>query len=113
MESPLRRPDDVSSLVEEILELTDQVQSAIGAGDWPRANELEIERRRQLDHIAAAQLGARELAPALAAIEGRTQRLIGLVQHHRRRVLREAAGARTAHEGVAAYAEATAAEASE
>ncbi len=45
------------------------------------------------------------LRPTFAALEARNHRLIGLVEHHKRRVLREAAVARTGHDGAAAYAD--------
>jgi hypothetical protein len=94
--------------VAKTIELTDEVQLAIEAGDWQRAHELEIERRALLEQLAATPLGAAGMEPELAALEERTARLIGLVQHHRRRVLREAAVARSAQDGVAAYAGASA-----
>jgi len=94
----------MSPLVATVLDLTDQVQAAIDGGDWPRAQELETERRRVLEQLA---LGAdpRALEPTFAALEARNRRLIGLVEHHKRRILREAAVARTSHDGAAAYAE--------
>jgi hypothetical protein len=95
----------MSPLVAAVLELTDQVHAAIDAGDWPRASELETERRRLLEHLAATAGAARNLAPTLVELEARNRRLIGLVEHHKRRVLREAAVARTANEGAAVYAD--------
>ena len=95
----------MSPLVGTVIELTDQVQAAIDAGDWPRAQELETERRRLLEQLAAASGAADDLAPAFIELEARNHRLIGLVEHHKRRVLREAAVARTANEGAAAYAD--------
>jgi hypothetical protein len=94
----------MSPLVATVLDLTDQVQAAIDGGDWPRAQELETERRRLLEQLAAAP-DAGDLKPTFTALEARNHRLIGLVEHHRRRVLREAAIARTGHSGAAAYAD--------
>ena len=94
----------MSPLVATVLELTDQVQAAIDGGDWPRAQELETERRRLLEELATRADPA-ELAPTFTALEARNHRLIGLVEHHKRRILREAAVARTAHDGAAAYAD--------
>ena len=94
----------MTALVAIVLDLTDQVQAAIDDGDWPRAQELETERRRVLEQLASGpDPGA--LEPTFAALEARNQRLIGLVEHHKRRILREAAVARTSHDGAAAYAE--------
>jgi hypothetical protein len=92
----------MSPLVATVLDLTDRVQAAIDDGDWPRAQELETERRRLLEQLAAAPDGG-DLKPTFVALEARNRRLIGLVEHHKRRVLREAAVARTGHDGVAAY----------
>jgi hypothetical protein len=95
----------MSPLVATVLELTDQVQAAIDAGDWPRAQELETERRRLLEQLASAPGATGGLAPTFIELEARNHRLIGLVEHHKRRVLREAAVARTGHDGAAAYAD--------
>jgi hypothetical protein len=92
----------MSPLVATVTDLTDQVQAAIDDGDWPRAQQLETERRRLLEQLAATP-DAGDLRPAFAALEARNHRLIGLVEHHKRRVLREAAVARTGHDGAAAY----------
>jgi hypothetical protein len=93
----------MSPLVATVLDLTDQVQAAIEAGDWLRARELETERRGLLERLAVARdLG--DLRPTFEALEARNRRMIGLVEHHKRRVLREAAVARTGHDGAAAYA---------
>jgi hypothetical protein len=92
----------MSPLVATVSELTDQVQAAIECGDWPRAQELETERRRLLEQLATLP-DVGDLRSTFAALEERNHRLVGLVQHHKRRVLREAAVARTAHEGAAAY----------
>jgi hypothetical protein len=92
----------MSPLVATVLDLTDRVQTAIDDGDWPRAQELEGERRCLLEQLAAAP-DAGELKPTFAALEQRNHRLVGLVQHHKRRILREAAVVRTAHDGAAAY----------
>jgi hypothetical protein len=95
----------MTALVAAALELTDRVQAAIEAGDWPRAQELETERRGILETLAAAPDEAGDRAAVLAELEARNYRLIGLVEHSKRRVLREAAVARSAHDGAAAYAD--------
>lgn len=89
--------------VAAVIELTDRVEAAIEAGDWPRAQELERERRRLLEELAVSSAPRAELARTFAALEQRNRRLTGLVEHMKRRVLREAAVARSAHAGAAAY----------
>jgi hypothetical protein len=98
----------VSPLVATVLDLTEEVEAAIGGGDWSRAQELETERRRLLEQLATAA-GADDLAATFATLEARNHRLIGLVAHHKRRILREASVARTGHDGAAAYADVRAA----
>ncbi len=94
----------MTALVATVLDLTDQVQTAIEAGDWPRAQELETERRRLLEQLALMP-DVGDLSATFATLEARNRRMIGLVEHLKRRVLREAAVARTAHSGAAAYAD--------
>ena len=77
----------MNPLVATVLDLTDQVQAAIDDGDWPRAQELETERRRLLEQLAVAA-DAGDLTPTFTALEARNRRMIGLVEHHKRRVLR-------------------------
>jgi hypothetical protein len=89
--------------VAAVIELTDRVEAAIEAGDWSGAGELERERRRLLEQLAASSEPRIELAQTFAALEQRNHRLLGLVEHMKRRVLREAAVTRSAHAGVAAY----------
>jgi hypothetical protein len=80
-----------------VIELTDRVEAAIEAGDWSGAQELERERRRLLEELAAGQAPRTELKQTFAALEQRNHRLVGLVEHMKRRVLREASVARSAH----------------
>lgn len=94
----------MSALVGTVIELTDRVEAAIESGDWLGAQELEGERRRLLEQLAFSG-AAGEVREAFTALEARNFRLIGLVEHLKRRVLREAAVARTARDGAAAYAE--------
>jgi hypothetical protein len=94
----------MNSLVATVLDLTDRVEAAIDGGDWPRAQELETERRRLLEQLATSPDIA-SWRPTFAALEARNHRLIGLVEHQRRRILREASVVRTGHDGAAAYAE--------
>jgi hypothetical protein len=94
----------MSPLVATVLELTDRVHDAIDGGNWPLAQELEVERRRLLEQLATGP-DVSSLRPTFAALEARNHRLIGLVEHQRRRILREASMVRTGHDGAAAYAE--------
>jgi hypothetical protein len=93
----------MSPLIGTALELTEQVQAAIDAGEWLRAQELEAQRLRVLRELASADDASGAVTATFRALEERNHRLIGLVQHHRRRVLREAALARSSEAGVAAY----------
>jgi len=94
----------MSGLVAEVIGLTDRVEAAIEAGDWPLAQGLETERLRLLERLAQAP-DAGDLKATFAALEARNFRLIGLVEHQKRRVLRESAVARAARDGAAAYSE--------
>jgi hypothetical protein len=95
----------MNPLVATVIALTDRVQDAIDAGDWPQAQQLEMQRRALLEELAATHDATGEVARTFAALDGRTRRMIGLVEHHKRRVLREAAVAKTGHDGAAAYAD--------
>lgn len=94
----------MTTTLDTLLELTDRVQAAIDAGDWPQANELESERRNQIERLVAEQT-AMDIRSVLDALRHRTHRLIGLVEHHRRRVLREATTVTAGHAAAARYAE--------
>jgi hypothetical protein len=91
-------------LVATVLDLTDRVEGAIERGDWVDAQQLETERRRLLEQLAAASAPG-DVAPTFATLEARNHRLLGLVEHHKRRILREATTVRAARDGAAAYAE--------
>jgi hypothetical protein len=94
----------MTSTLNVILELTDRVQNAIDSGDWQAAHDLELERRSRLEQLVASSQDHADLGTAFATLEQRNRRLIGLVAHHRRRVLREAATVKTGHSAVSAYA---------
>jgi hypothetical protein len=87
----------VTPRIQHVLELTDRVQAAIDAGDWQRANELETERRAQLEQLVVTGAGGADLTAGLDELQQRTHRLIGLTEHQRRRVLREATMVSTGH----------------
>jgi hypothetical protein len=95
----------VTPLLEDILELTDRVQAAIDAGDWQHANEIETERRAKLEQLVVAGADGPDLTAGWNELQQRTYRLIGLTEHHRRRVLREATTVKTGHAAAARYAE--------
>ena len=69
------RPEPMIPLVATVIALTDRVQAAIDAGDWPRAQELETDGA----NARAARLGAeaRRWRADVAALEPQS-RLIGL-----------------------------------
>lgn len=94
----------MTTALDTLLELTDRVQAAIDAGDWPQANELESERRAQIERLVAEQT-ALDIRSVLDALAQRTHRLVGLVEHQRRRVLREATTVTAGHAAAARYVE--------
>jgi hypothetical protein len=87
----------------EILELTDRVQSAIDAGDWLAAQEVETRRRAAIEQLVAERGTGGEMARSLAQLHERNQRMIGEVHHHRRRVLRDASLVKTGQAAASAY----------
>lgn len=96
----------MSAVLQSIVELTDRVQTAVQDGDWAHAHELDVERRTLLESLladAAAVASAAELGAVLADLERRSRHLIGEVQHHQRRILREASMVKTGHDAAAAY----------
>ena len=94
----------MKTLLEAVLDLADRVEASIDAGDWAQANELETARRAQLEKLLLAGAGALPEG-ALDAVRQRTHELIGLVEHHRRRVLREATTVKTGYAAAARYAQ--------
>ena len=94
----------MSELVAAVIGLTDRVEAAIESGEWLEAQALEAERLRLLEQLAHAA-DKSELKATFAELETRNFRLVGLVEHQKRRVLRESAVARAARDGAAAYSE--------
>ena len=92
----------MSDLVAAVISLTDRVEAAIESGDWLEAQVLEAERLGLLEQLAHAAEKS-ELTATFAELETRNFRLVGLVEHQKRRVLRESAVARAARDGAAAY----------
>jgi hypothetical protein len=90
-----------------ILDLTEQVQAAIDAGDWRRARELEVARHDAIVQLVAERPGDAGLPSALADLYARNQRMLGDVDRARRRLLHDSALVTKAQAAVAAYAGAT------
>jgi hypothetical protein len=86
-----------------ILDLTEQVQAAIDAGDWQRAGDLEAGRREAIVQLVAERSADPQLGAALADLQARNQRMLGDVDRQRRRLLRESAQLTTGQAAVAAY----------
>ena len=86
-----------------ILELTDQVQAAIDDGDWSRARELDVARREAIAQLVVERAADPALGDALADLYARNQRMLGDVDHARRRLLRDKALLKTGQAAVAAY----------
>jgi hypothetical protein len=93
----------MSAPLAAILDLTEQVQAAVDRGDWARARELEVQRRAALQRLVETGSVADELRTALTELYARNQRLIGEVEHHRRRIVRDAAMVKTRRAAAAAY----------
>ncbi len=89
----------------KVLELTDRVEAAIEAGDWQLARELEAERSEELGRLVCMNADAAERQAVMSAVQSRTHGLIGLVEHHRRRVLREATTVKTGYAAASKYVE--------
>lgn len=95
----------MTSIPNTVLELTDRVEAAIDAGDWQLAHELEGARAAELERLVQVHADTAERQAVMDALQSRTHRLIGIVEHHRRRVLREAATVKTGFTGAARYVE--------
>ena len=90
--------------LQAVLEMTDRVQAAIAAGDWQAARDLEVLRRGLLEQwLAHVGLADARVATALNDLEQRGRHMVGDVQHHRRRVLRDAQTVTTGRAAAAAY----------
>jgi hypothetical protein len=93
----------INSRLQAVLALTDRVQAAIDAGDWQLAHDVETERRAELEALVAEQAKSRELSRELTGLAHRNHRMVGVLQHRRRAILRDAETVRTGHAAVAAY----------
>jgi hypothetical protein len=89
-----------------ILELTEEIQTAIDAGEWQRASDIDVERRTRLENLIAEHGSSDDssaMRNAFAALLERNRRMIGEVDHHRRAVLRDASMIRTGQAAVSSY----------
>jgi hypothetical protein len=96
------------SQLNAILALTDEVQAAIGNGEWETATELDRRRRAALDtlllDLARDPALTASLQQALTDLQTRTYHLIGEVDHHKRRLVREASMVTTGRRAAREYA---------
>ena len=90
-----------------VIALTERVQTAITAGEWAQASELETQRRELLARFLDEQRGSdmEGLVATLTDLQNTHNRLIGELFHHRRRLAREATTVRTGRRAVRAYGE--------
>ncbi len=88
-----------------ILDLTEQVQAAIDGGDWRLAHELEGARRDAIVRLVAEGAADASLPATLADLYARNQRMLGEVEHERRRLLRESARVTAGQAAISAYAD--------
>jgi hypothetical protein len=90
----MTRGESAQHCLEHLAALTDQVHTAINDGDWLRAAEIDVARRAAMEalfeRLAAEPARGAQFDADLVALATRTRHEIGEVQHHRRRVTREA-----------------------
>ncbi len=95
--------------LDDLVSHTDAVATAISAGDWQHASELEAERRGLLERYIAAERkahgGIEHLRDELANLIDLSNRALGQVHHQRRQVLLEAAVVQRGREATEAYAD--------
>lgn len=107
--SPLEaeRPQGLAA----VLDLTDEVQQAVQAGEWQQAAALEARRRAALEQLLLEHSGLpTELRAALMALEERGQRLTAKVEEERGSLLRQSAELRRGQRAVIAYDDAVSAD---
>ena len=96
------------SSVQRLASLTDAIQSAMDAGDWKQAATLAETRLETLRMLfapgGAAGLDAELFEKLLLDAQATNFRLIGEVDHHRRRLRREAELETSAERAVEHYA---------
>jgi hypothetical protein len=100
---------DRTRACEELLALTQRIRAGIAAGDWGAAADLEAARRTLVEAIFDGPPQAAEL-PAITATLREVVRvndeLVGLAEHRRRVLEREADTVATGRVAVRAYADA-------
>ena len=87
-----------------VVELTDEVQRAVQAGEWQQAAVLEARRRAVLEQLFIEHSGVpAELRAVLADLEERGQRLTAAVREERGALLRQSEELRRGQRAAAAY----------
>lgn len=98
----------VQGQVAAIVALTDDVQAAIADGQWQAATALDRRRREALDALleglASQPALTASLQQSLSELQTRTRHMIGEVDHHKRRVIREASTVSTGRRATREYA---------
>ena len=93
--------------LERLLDLTDTVQEAINAGDWQNAAVAEAERRAMLEAYLEQERARNgnltHLSDELVGLQTRSNRLIGELSHHRRRLEQKACELGRGRRAVKAY----------
>ncbi|MDX1562118.1 MAG: hypothetical protein R3305_04290 [Gammaproteobacteria bacterium] len=91
---------------EAVNRLADEIQQAINDGEWSRATELEQRRLEALKQLVVEQTEnghGGDLGEFLGDSQDLIRRQIGEVQHHQRRVVREATMIKTGRAATARY----------
>lgn len=100
--------DDGAS-IERLTQLTDTIQSAMDEGEWKRAAALAAQRLEVLRALfstsGASGVRGELFETLLREAQAANYRLIGEVDHHRRRLQREAELEAAGHHAVERYAE--------
>ena len=93
--------------LERLLDLTNTVHEAINAGDWKNAAIAEAERREMLEAYVEQERASNgnlaNLSEELAGLQTRSNRLIGELAHHRRRLEQKACELGRGRRAVNAY----------
>lgn len=110
-ELPSARPDDGDGsrthACEQLLALTRRIRDGLEHGDWAAAADLEAERRGLVERIFDGPPPARELAAITATLREVVRvndELVGLAEHRRRALERDADVVALGRAAVRAYA---------
>lgn len=100
-------PGERTAACRRLLELTTRIRDGVAAGDWGAAASLESERRGLMERIfdgppPAAELPA--MTETLREVVKLNDTLVGLAEHRRRALEREADTVATGRAAVRAYA---------